>query len=47
MSRRRTIMLMLNSITQRTKEFITRVEADGGKIESVRCVAKKLPAEIK
>ena len=42
MSRRRTVMLMLKSISEATKEFIARVEADGGKIESARCIAKKL-----
>ena len=45
MSRRRTIMLMIKSITKRTKEFITRVEADGGLVESPRCVSEKLPKD--
>ena len=42
MSRRRTIMMLLKGITEQTKEFIARVEADGGIIESVRCITKKL-----
>ena len=47
MSRRKVIMQFLLGITQRTKEFIARVEGDGGKIESPRCVAKNIPAETK
>jgi hypothetical protein len=36
-------MMLLKGISEATKAFITRVEADGGIVESPRCVAKKLP----
>ena len=42
MSRRRTILMILKGITEQTKEFITRVEADGGIVESPRCVSKNV-----
>ena len=43
MSKRRYVMMLLKGITEATKQFVERVEADGGIIESVRCVSKKLP----
>ncbi len=44
MSRRRLIM-MLFSFSDETKAFISRVEADGGSIESPNCIDKKLKAD--
>ncbi len=44
MSRRRLIM-MLFGFSDETKAFISRVEADGGIIESPNCVDKKLRAD--
>ena len=43
MSRRRVMMMLfLNGGSIETKAFITRVETDGGLIESVSCVDDKL-----
>jgi len=36
------MMQFLLGITEQTKEFIARVEADNGITESVRCIAKKI-----
>ena len=41
MSRRRLIM-MLFSFSVETRAFISRVEADGGSIESPKCIDEKL-----
>ena len=41
MSRRRIIM-MLFSFSNETRSFISRVEADGGSIESPACIDDKL-----
>ena len=41
MSRRRLIM-MLFSFSDETKAFVSRVETDGGSIESARCIDIKL-----
>ena len=41
MSRRRKIM-MLFSFSDETRAFIDRVKADGGTIESAKCIDEKL-----
>jgi hypothetical protein len=41
MSRRRVMMLLLGFSIE-TKAFITRVKADGGSIESPKCIDEKL-----
>ena len=43
MSRRRVMMMLfLNGGSIETKAFEARVEADGGLVESARCIDKKL-----
>jgi hypothetical protein len=44
MSRRRVMMMLIlgGSLSWETKAFVSRVEADGGVIESIKCVDKKL-----
>tara|TARA_R110002153_G_scaffold55434_1_gene153862 strand:- start:1287 stop:1520 length:234 start_codon:yes stop_codon:yes gene_type:complete len=44
MSRRR-VMMMLFGFSVETKEFISRIEADGGIVESPNCIDKKLKAD--
>tara|TARA_R110002073_G_scaffold325998_1_gene505558 strand:- start:12 stop:146 length:135 start_codon:yes stop_codon:yes gene_type:complete len=41
MSRRR-VMMMLFGFSDETKAFMTRVKADGGVIESPKCIDEKL-----
>ena len=45
MSRRR-VMMMLFGFSDETKAFISRVEADGGLIESAQCIDRKLKVEF-
>ena len=44
MSRRRVMMLLLGFSIE-TKEFISRIQADGGIVESPNCIDKKLKAD--
>ena len=44
MSRRRVMMLLLGFSIE-TKGFISRIQADGGVIESPNCIDKKLKAD--
>jgi hypothetical protein len=41
MSRRR-VMMMLFSLSALARAFVLRVEADGGVVESAKCIDKKL-----
>ena len=45
MSRRR-VMMLLFGFSDDTKAFISRVEADGGLIESAQCIDRKLKVEF-
>ena len=45
MSRRR-VMMMLFGFSDETKAFISRVEADGGLIESAQCIDRKLKVKF-
>ena len=45
MSRRR-VMMMLFGLSDEAKAFISRVEADGGLIESAQCIDRKLKVKF-
>ena len=45
MSRRR-VMMMLFGFSDDTKAFISRIEADGGIIESPNCIDRKLKVDF-